>query len=93
LEDYNSDNYYQKENQGGFIMTLADLNTGDKARVLSINAQDELKKRLFSFGVRKESLVQIINVSMAKSTMEVEVGTTKLAMRFAEAKEIEVQAL
>ncbi len=75
------------------MKTLADLNAGESAKVTVINAKDELKKRLFSFGIRKDSLVKVKTMSMAKSTMEIEVGTTKLAMRFAEAKEIEVASV
>ncbi|MBE0490749.1 MAG: ferrous iron transport protein A [Sulfurospirillum sp.] len=72
-------------------MTLADLNTGQSAKVVTINAQDALKKRFSSFGLRKGALVNIQAVSMTKSTMEVSVGATKLAMRFEEAKEVAVQ--
>lgn len=89
---YNLNNYYQKRNWS-MDMTLADLNSGQSAKVLSINATDALKKRFSSFGLRKDSLVTIKTMSMTKSTMEVEVGSTKLAMRFEEAKEIEVATL
>ena len=73
------------------MITLAEMNAGEKAVVTRIDADGELKQRLFSFGLRKGSQLKIKATSIAKSTMEVEVGSTLLALRFEEAKRIGVQ--
>lgn len=73
------------------MKTLADMIAGETAVVLKINAKDELKQRLFSFGLRKNSEVKIKATSMAKSTMEIEIGTMLLALRYEEAKAILVE--
>ena len=70
---------------------LSEMNAGEKAIVSRIEADGELKQRLFSLGLRKGSNIQIKATSIAKSTMEVEVGTTLLALRYEEAKSIEVK--
>lgn len=73
------------------MMKLSQMNAGDKAVVIRIDANDELKQRFFSLGLHKGSELQIKATSIAKSTMEIEIGTTLLALRFEEAKSIEVQ--
>lgn len=72
-------------------MTLSEMNAGDNAVVTCIEADGELKQRLFSLGLRKGSHLNIKATSIAKSTMEIEVGSTLLALRFEEAKRIGVQ--
>jgi len=72
-------------------MTLSEMNAGENAIVTLIEADGELKQRLFSFGLRKGSHLKIKATSIAKSTMEIEVGSTLLALRFEEAKHIGVQ--
>ena len=73
------------------MIKLSQMNAGDKAVVIRIDANDELKQRFFSLGLHKGSELQIKATSIAKSTMEIEIGTTLLALRFEEAKSIEVQ--
>jgi len=72
---------------------LSDMNAGEQDVVKHVDADGELKQRLFSFGLRKGSPIQVKALSMAKSTMEIEVGTTLLALRFEEAKRIEVEGI
>lgn len=73
------------------MKTLADMSAGETVVVSKMGATGELKKRLFSFGLRKGSMLKIKATSMGKSTMEVEVGATLLALRYEEAKSIEVK--
>ncbi|WP_263833221.1 FeoA family protein [Sulfurospirillum oryzae] len=75
------------------MRALSDMNAGEKGIVKKVNADGELKQRLFSLGLHKGSHLQIKATSIAKSTMEIEVGTTLLALRFEEAKSIEVSPL
>jgi len=75
------------------MKVLSDMNAGEQGVVKHVDADGELKQRLFSFGLRKGSQIQVKAMSMAKSTMEIEVGTTLLALRFEEAKRIEIEAV
>ncbi len=75
------------------MIKLSQMNAGDKAVVVRIGANEELKQRFFSLGLHKGSQLQIKATSIAKSTMEIEVGTTLLALRYEEAKSIEVEKI
>ena len=66
---------------------------GQKVKVLKLNAESALKQRLISFGIMKESIVEILEHSTAKSTFEIKVGRTRLALRSVEAQSIMVEEL
>ena len=70
------------------MTTLSQMNPLEKGIITHIDADGELKQRLFSFGLRKNSVLKIKATSMAKSTMEIEIGTMLLALRYEEAKSI-----
>lgn len=72
-------------------MGLDELNVGDKAVITSIDCEQALKNRLYSFGVVKGASVSAEEITLAKSTMEVRIGRTKIALRFSEAKAIGVK--
>jgi len=72
---------------------LSDLKTGEKAVVLKVKADGELKQRLASLGLRKNSAIEVKALSLNKNTIEVEIGTSLIALRFDEAKEIEVKTV
>ena len=71
-------------------MVLSDLKKGDRAEIVKIHADKALKDRLTSFGVMRGETLWIKGCSLAKQTMEIEVGSTLLALRAQEAKKIEV---
>ncbi len=75
------------------MATLADLKVDEKAVVTKIDAETELKQRLASLGLRKNSEIKIKAYSINKSTIEVELGTAMLALRYQEAKTIEVKRI
>jgi len=72
------------------VPTLADLKEKEIAIVAKVRANGELKQRLASLGLRKNSQIKIKKFSLSKSTIEVEIGTSMIALRYNEAKEIEV---
>ncbi len=74
-------------------MYLSELKKGQKAVVKNINANSALKQRLFSLGIIKGAIVEIIDCSITKSTIELKVGNTLVAIRDSEAKNIEVELL
>jgi len=71
-------------------MNLAELKKGNRAEILKISADKALKDRLTSFGVMKGEELIIKGCSLAKQTIEIEVGSTHIALRKDEAEKIEV---
>ena len=72
------------------MRTLYDLNRNDVAIIKKLHALDSLKARLISLGVTKGSEVKILECAPAKQTIQVQIGSMKLALRENEAKEIEI---
>ncbi|HFQ61842.1 MAG TPA: ferrous iron transport protein A [Epsilonproteobacteria bacterium] len=74
-------------------MRLIDLTKGNKATIVKIHADKALKDRLHSFGVMRGEELTVKGCSLAKQTMEIEVGSTLIAVRADEAKMIEVEKI
>lgn len=72
-------------------MTLDKLEIGEKAIIKSINCEKALKNRFYSFGIVKNSPVSIEELTLTKSTIEIKINTTKVALRLKEAATIEVE--
>ncbi len=71
-------------------MVLSDIKKGDKAEIVKIHADKALKDRLSSFGVMRGEVLHVKGCSLAKKTMEIEVGSTLIALRADEADKIEI---
>jgi len=74
-------------------MKLTELTKGDKAEIIRIHADKALKDRLTSFGVMRGEELIVKGCSIAKQTMEIEVGSTLIALRKDEAEKIEVKSI
>lgn len=74
-------------------MVLSDLRKGMQAEIVKIHADKALKDRLTSFGVMRGETLLVKGCSLAKQTMEIEVGSTLIAVRADEADKIEVEQL
>jgi len=74
-------------------MKLTELTKGDKAEIIKITADKSLKNRFNSFGVMRGEEIVIKGCSLAKQTMEIEVGSTLIALRRDEAEKIEVEKI
>lgn len=74
-------------------MNLTDLKKGNRAEIVTITAESALKNRLHSFGVMKGEELLIKGCSLGKQTMEIQVGSTLIALRKDEAEKIEVVQL
>ncbi|CAA6802107.1 MAG: Iron transporter [uncultured Sulfurovum sp.] len=72
-------------------MNLIDLEKGNTATIVKIHAEKALKDRLNSFGVMRGEELTVKGCSLAKQTMEIQVGSTLIAVRADEAKMIEVE--
>jgi ferrous iron transport protein A len=71
-------------------MTLNQLNINEKAIITAINCDEILKNRLYSFGINRGVEVQIVELTLAKSTIEIKINQSKIALRLSEASKIEV---
>ena len=74
-------------------MKLSKLTKGEKAEIIKINADKALRDRLTSFGVMRGEELTVKGCSIAKQTMEIEVGSTLIAVRSDEADKIEVEKI
>ena len=74
-------------------MKLSELTKGNRAEIVKINADKALKDRLNSFGVMRGEELTVRGCSLAKQTMEIEVGSTLIAVRADEADKIEVERI
>jgi len=72
-------------------MKLKELSKGDHAEIIKIHADKALKDRLHSFGVMRGEELNVKGCSIGKQTMEIEVGSTLIALRADEADKIEVE--
>ena len=74
-------------------MNLTKLVKGDRAEIMKIHADKPLKDRLSSFGVMRGEELTVKGCSLGKQTMEIEVGSTLIALRKEEAEKIEVEKI
>jgi ferrous iron transport protein A len=73
--------------------TLLECKKACIVQVIKLNAKDELKQRLISFGIMKEATIEVLEYAPAKSTIEVKVGKMRIALRDKEAELIEVKKI
>ena len=71
-------------------MTLDQLNINESAIITAINCDEILKNRLYSFGIIKGVKIEIVELTLTKSTIEIKVNQSKIALRLNEASKIEV---
>ena len=71
-------------------MKLCDLPKGEKATIIAIDADKELKKRFNSFGIVKGATIYAEQHTITKQTMEVRINKTRMALRLTEAEKVEI---
>ena len=72
-------------------MTLNELKIKESAEIIAINCDNVLKNRLYSFGIIKGAVVKIEELTLTKSTIEIKINQSKIALRLSEAEKIEVK--
>lgn len=75
------------------MKTLLDCHKACMVKVIRLNAKDNLKQRLISFGIMKESVIEVLEHAPGKSTIEIKIGKMRLALRAKEAELIEVEKI
>lgn len=73
------------------IKKLSECKKACKVKVTKLNADLDLKQRLISFGIMKDTVVEVLEHAPAKSTIEIKVGKMRIALRAKEADLIEVE--
>ena len=71
-------------------MKLSELQQGDKAIIQSILSGEELKSRLYSFGVARGSELYVEACSVGKYNLAIVVDDTVIGLRSSEASQIMV---
>lgn len=72
---------------------LSDCKKACRVRVIKLNADSDLKQRFISFGIMKEAIIEVLEQTPSKSTIEVKVGKMRIALRSKEAEYIEVEKI
>lgn len=76
---------------GGFMTSLAKLNTNHRAEVVAIHLPAEECQRLSAFGMQPGAQVQVFRRAGLGGPLHIAVGTTQLLMRRLLAESIHVQ--
>ena len=71
-------------------MQLNRLKQGENCTITKINADKELRDRFTSFGIVPGEEITIKRYSLAKQTIEIEIGASLVVLRTNEAEKIEV---
>lgn len=74
-------------------MTVSELKIGQSAKILSLEAEDELKQRLYSFGINSGKKLTKINSSLGGKTIAIELDHSCVLLRSSEAEAIKVEIL
>lgn len=74
-------------------MLLNKLHKGDRAMIVKVHAEKALRDRFASFGIMRGEEITVKACSLAKQTMEIEIGATAVALRAEEAERIEVKKI
>lgn len=74
------------------MVDLSQINKNKKVLIKQIHAQHTLKKRLYSLGLVVGKEIEVVETSLQKNTIKVALGFSSVALRFDEAKMIEVEA-
>ena len=71
-------------------MTLNQLKLHESAIIKNINCDEMLKHRFYSFGITRGVKIELIEITLTKSTFEIKINQSKIALRLSEASKIEV---
>ncbi len=72
-------------------MSVYELKTGEKGKILSVMAEGAAGTRLSSLGIVKGKEVTVLSFSLFKSSILIECGAVRLGLRKAVALLIEVE--
>ncbi|HEX5539487.1 MAG TPA: FeoA family protein [Methylophilaceae bacterium] len=70
---------------------IADLQTGENARIDTIEAEESLHQRLSALGFRTGKQLELIRKASFGGPLHVRIGTTDIILRLAEARLIQIR--
>jgi len=71
-------------------MKLNELKKGERGKIIRIDADKALRDRLNSFGIVRGERITVKEHSLAKQTIEIEIGATLVVLRAIEAEKIDI---
>lgn len=74
-------------------MTLKDIKVGHRAKVLKVNGEGAIKRRIMDMGITKGVEIYVRKVAPLGDPMELFVRGYELSLRKADAQMIDVEAL
>ncbi len=74
-------------------VTLADIKVGQKAKIARIGGLAATGRRLAGLGITRDSVLSVVRVAPLGDPIEIEVGGNTLAVRRAEAMDVEVEKM
>ena len=74
-------------------MCLLEMKIGEMASIDNLNVDSDLKKRLNSHGFIRDNIVRITRFGLFKSTVQIMINNSLVALRKEEAKLIEVHKI
>ena len=74
-------------------MDLSQVQKNEKVKIVCINAQTTLKKRLASLGMSVGKEIEVLETTLQKNTIKVGIGLGSIALRLDEAKCVNVEAI
>jgi len=72
-------------------MSILDMDIGEKAKIIDIHANSELKLRLQSLGLARGADIEVREFALGRKNVELLVDDTLVGLRQAEMKMIEVE--
>ena len=76
---------------GGFMRTLKDVKVGESTRVVRVNGQGALRRRIMDMGVTKGTKIYVRKMAPLGDPIEINVRGYELSLRKEEAASIEVE--
>ena len=76
---------------GGFMRTLKDVKVGESTRVVRVNGQGALRRRVMDMGVTKGTKIYVRKMAPLGDPIEINVRGYELSLRKEDAASIEVE--
>ena len=76
---------------GGFMRTLKDVKVGESTRVVRVNGQGALRRRIMDMGVNKGTKIYVRKMAPLGDPIEINVRGYELSLRKEDAASIEVE--
>ena len=76
---------------GGFMRTLKDVKVGESTRVVRVNGQGALRRRIMDMGVTKGTKIYVRKMAPLGYPIEINVRGYELSLRKEDAASIEVE--